>query len=167
MKAKDLIDNSKHVWDESKIRHTFDEVTANQILGILLSRFSHADSLVWIREALGEFTVRSAYRLLLENATTKYGLQPNTIQTNFYKKLWSLMLSAKLKIAFWRFIRNFIPNFCNLHIKKISESNLCPRCSSKVETTTHALRDCPISYDIWKYMNHIWSVTDLQNSFLD
>ncbi|MBA0844781.1 hypothetical protein Goarm_022998, partial [Gossypium armourianum] len=45
----------------------------NRILQIPLATIEHDDMLVWKGESLGEFTVRSAYKLLLDSPTGEFG----------------------------------------------------------------------------------------------
>ncbi|KAA3465120.1 reverse transcriptase [Gossypium australe] len=59
-----LIDSTTRKWKVELIEHTFPESTAQKILQILLAEEIHEDFQVWYGEHSGEFTVRSAYKLL-------------------------------------------------------------------------------------------------------
>ncbi|MBA0818457.1 hypothetical protein Gohar_021263, partial [Gossypium harknessii] len=79
-------------------------------------------------EPLGKYTVRSGYRTLLQGFRI-----PNTIVNNsgyniFYKKIWQLNLSGKIKITAWRIFHRLIPNFYNLYNKRLVGSAVCPKC---------------------------------------
>ncbi|MBA0786836.1 hypothetical protein Gotri_027836 [Gossypium trilobum] len=73
----------------------------------------------------GEFTVRSAYKLLQRSIDNPRAYALQTIYRNFYKKLWSLNLPTKIK-----------------H-RKLTVNQSCPRCVEKAETMNHLFRDCP------------------------
>ncbi|KAA3486185.1 ABC transporter C family member 10 [Gossypium australe] len=85
-----LIEPTTRKWKVDLIEHTFLENIAQKILQLPLAEEAHEDFQVWCGENSGEFTVRSAYKLLQEVT-----LDPNTYllqaeAKKFYKKLWSL-----------------------------------------------------------------------------
>ncbi|KAA3489222.1 RNA-directed DNA polymerase reverse transcriptase family protein [Gossypium australe] len=69
---------------------TFPTDVAVKILHILLAKEAHDDILAWSAGPSGEFTVRSAYKLLHDSETdpSAYALQTN--YRNFYKKFWNV-----------------------------------------------------------------------------
>lgn len=58
----DSIDPITRAWKEGTIQNTFGEDDVQRILSIPLARVPHDNFRAWSGEALGEFTVRSAYR---------------------------------------------------------------------------------------------------------
>lgn len=60
----ELIDSHAREWKIELVTNTFDSVDAERILRIPLARDSHDDELVWSGEPLGDFSIRSAYKLL-------------------------------------------------------------------------------------------------------
>lgn len=77
----------------------FLEDVAEKILSIPLSETPHEDFQVWRAEASGDYTVRSAYKLLQGNADnpSAYAIQED--YKSFYKKLWLLDIPYKIKIT--------------------------------------------------------------------
>ncbi|MBA0755455.1 hypothetical protein Gogos_020301, partial [Gossypium gossypioides] len=75
-----------------------------------------SDMVVWGEEPLGEYTVRSGYRV---------------------------NLPEKIKITVWRIFNNLILNFHNLYNKRLVGSAVCPKCARGVENLEHDFRDCP------------------------
>lgn len=73
---------------------------AERILCIPLAKEPHKDFPAWRGESSGEFTVRSACKLLQgnENNPRAYALQTET--RNFYKNIWLLNLPSKIKLQF-------------------------------------------------------------------
>ncbi|KAH1097522.1 hypothetical protein J1N35_014443 [Gossypium stocksii] len=82
------------------INNTFQEVEAALILRIPFAQEPHADFLAWNGEPSGEYTVRSAYKLLQNLNPRAYTLQ--NIYKDFYRKLWRLDLPTKIKITIWK-----------------------------------------------------------------
>lgn len=141
---------------------TVSDVDARRIFDISLPRFPHEDYQSSVGEVFGEFTIRSAYIIILQKFPMSNSLQTHIDYKSFYRKLWSLEIPFEQKITFWRFTKNFIPNLCNLQIKKVSHASFCPRCDGGVETTIHALKDCPVSNKILQHMNWVWIDRELQ-----
>ncbi|XP_016694234.1 uncharacterized protein [Gossypium hirsutum] len=89
--VSDLIDGIHKMWKVEVVTHTFQLDIAQRILQIPLATIDSEDLLVWKGEPSGEFSVRSAYKLLQDA-----NLDPNNlVQTDFkdfYRKLWQLQL---------------------------------------------------------------------------
>ncbi|MBA0866032.1 hypothetical protein Goshw_017352 [Gossypium schwendimanii] len=68
-KISNLIDSSNRTWRVKLIQDTFSVENADRILRIPLATMEHDDMLVRKGESLGEFTVKSAYKLLLDSPT--------------------------------------------------------------------------------------------------
>ncbi|KAA3486780.1 reverse transcriptase [Gossypium australe] len=147
-----LIDESSRKWKEELIGSTFTEDVAVKILCIPLAKEPHDDILAW-SESLGEFTVRSAYKLLqgIEIDPRAYVLQ--TDYRKFYKKLWLLNLPSKIKVTAWKISWNYLPIRFNMHHRKLSNNTICPRCGKEVETMNHLFRECPISKSVWEELS--------------
>lgn len=61
---------------------------------------------------------------------------------DFYKKIWSLQITPKNKIANWRIIHNFIPTASILYNRRLAISPMCPRCNIEAETPLHISTRC-------------------------
>lgn len=117
--------------------------SCSEILEIPLSETDHEDMLVWKGELSGEFSVRSAYKLLHNASLDLRNFLIQTEMKEFYKKLWGLQLPPKIIIIIWRISWDFIPNFVNLRFKRIISDDRCPRCCSWEEYNLHIFHDCP------------------------
>ncbi|MBA0784390.1 hypothetical protein Gotri_006884, partial [Gossypium trilobum] len=62
----DQIGDVSREWKVDFIRDNFSDNDVRRFLNIPLSKFRHDDYQVWRWEASGEFTVRSAYKALLQ-----------------------------------------------------------------------------------------------------
>ncbi|KAA3463501.1 reverse transcriptase [Gossypium australe] len=161
VKVAELIDNNTRRWNEELILRTFAERDAERILSIPLSMRSHEDFLIWREEATGEYSVRSGHRVLVQGRHTQ-------IHENlkiFYKSLWSLELPSKLKITAWRSMCNYLPNFSNLHFRRIMGHVNCRRCQTEPDTREHLFRNCPVAKETWEKLGMRWSVSEKTTEF--
>ncbi|MBA0875744.1 hypothetical protein Goshw_004076 [Gossypium schwendimanii] len=141
--VEELIDSNNKSWKVELINNTFTEEDAARILRIPLAQTPHEDFLFWGGEMSGEFTVRSAYKLLQRSIDNPRAYALQTIYRNFYKKLWSLSLPTKIKVTIWRLSWNYLPTKVNLQHRKLTVNQSCPRCGEGAETMNHLFRDYP------------------------
>ncbi|KAG8486820.1 hypothetical protein CXB51_020301 [Gossypium anomalum] len=94
-KVTDLISCDERKWKKKLIVNTFLEEEARRRLRIPLMREPHDDFMVWSGEPSGEFSVRSAYKLLQISDPRAYALQ--SIYRDFYKKIWASKSTYKNK----------------------------------------------------------------------
>ena len=59
-----LINEETRWWDISKVRALFNPIIAEKILKIVICPDGYEDRWMWTKERSGEFSVRSAYKLL-------------------------------------------------------------------------------------------------------
>ncbi|KAA3465061.1 Zinc finger, CCHC-type [Gossypium australe] len=145
---------------EELVKYTFAEEDAAPILRILLASSPHEDFLARGGEASGEFSVRSAYKLLqnTDDNPRAYALQ--TSYRKLYKKLWLLNLPRKIKITIWKITWNFLPTRVNLQHKKLVADPSCSRCGERAETIDHLFRECPVTVEICA----LWAIWGDRNS---
>ncbi|KAA3476012.1 Ribonuclease H-like superfamily protein [Gossypium australe] len=152
----DLIDDENCEWKTGLVERTFTADTAEKVLQILLAQNSGADFQIWRGELSGDFSVRSAYKLLQNDRMVPSDLLLQTDIQKFYKKLWNLKLPSKLLITVWRASWNYLPTFVNLRTKRIVTSSACPRCRDGEEDIDHVFRFCPITKEIWNLLELGW-----------
>lgn len=116
-------------WNRELVHYLVDEDITARIFSIPISGSSSEDMLVWKHKGLGEYTVKSGYRVL----TTAH-LQYNTHTSStiddykeFYKALWSLNIPQKVKIHIWRLFNDLLPHFGNLARRTLSVEVACPK----------------------------------------
>ncbi|KAG8491201.1 hypothetical protein CXB51_014347 [Gossypium anomalum] len=163
--VSNLIAATTRQWKTDLIENTFSENTAQKILQIPLAEEEHDDFQVWRGEHSGEFTIRSAYKLLQEVTTDPNAYLIQTKTKNFYRKLWSLHLPSKIAITIWRLSWNFIPTLKNLRLRRVASDSSSPRCRSAEEDSNHVFRRCPITTETWQNLSLSWvtnnAITDL------
>ncbi|XP_040956169.1 uncharacterized protein [Gossypium hirsutum] len=154
--VSDLIEPTSRSWKTELIRNTFQPVVAEQILKIPLAETDQEDLQVWGREPTGEFSVRSAYKLLHGTNLDPTDLSLQTKTKTFYNKLWKLHIPTKIKMTIWRISWDYIPSFVNLKIRKVVLNTLCPRCGCFEENSWHIFIECPRSMEVWDQLNLSW-----------
>ncbi|MBA0663138.1 hypothetical protein Goklo_007176, partial [Gossypium klotzschianum] len=93
-----------------------------KIISIPLEEEPHEDFQAWSAEVSGEYTVRSAYKLIqgIEDNPSAYALQAD--YKDFYKKLWLLNLPSKIKITVWNISWNFLSTRVNMLLRKLTNT---------------------------------------------
>lgn len=103
-------------------------------------------------EALGEYTVRSGYKFLLQRHENYRHNEINRC----YKKLWRSDLPSKINIIAWRATLNYLPTLINLRAKRLINEASCQRCKQGLKTREHVFRD-------WTLVN---STTEASRTFI-
>ena len=140
------------------------------VLSIALSPTLPEDRLIWALTSSEKFTVRSAYRLALDERASH-----DTIETSnsmgmkeFWKFIWRLNVPNKIRNFTWRACRNILPMKANLFRRKITVDNICEVCGNFEETTGHVLWHCHRAKEVWKETNlDMDKVMDRCPEFLD
>lgn len=135
----------KEVIDDNFLPHE-----AAMIQAIPLSLTDCVDKIFWPHSPDGNYSVRSGYRLLMEE-----GLQGGTSASDMAptkrlrKGVWSLRIPSRVKNVLWRAGPDSLPSKANLKKRRIVDDNLCPGCKLKSEPTCHALWSCTALSPVW------------------
>ena len=100
----DLIDQESHAWKEDYIMRIFTREDANDILSIRLPNYDDEDYIAWQPEKNGIFSVRSAYRLAMdEKGSGVIGSSHNTQgDRSIWNNIWKTNVPQKVRIFTWR-----------------------------------------------------------------
>ncbi|CAJ2655005.1 unnamed protein product [Trifolium pratense] len=146
IKVKHLISNTTKEWDSHVINNIFDQGTADAILRTPLFQQVTSDKLVWKAEKKGNYTVKSAYRLCVEELLDTSHLS----RPGFWSGIWRLKVPPKVKNLLWRICRGCFPTRARLRDKGIQCPSNCVVCDDNYEDTGHILFDCPLSIRAWR-----------------
>ena len=119
-----LIDHANHSWKP-------DLSISFEILHILISKTgSVTDSLMWKFSNSGDFKVKKAYEILLEeaNVSANANLRPHIIPDVVWNTLWKVRLPLKICNLVWKIIHDSLPTFQALKERGIPIATLCPFC---------------------------------------
>ena len=145
---EDLIDPIQYQWRVDLVRATFLAPDAELILQIPLRRSIGDDWLAWTHEKSGIYSVRSAYRALLEikdrGEATKSGEvgSSNMRKDEKWKRLWKLDVLPRVRSFWWRVLRGILPVYATLTRRHVKVNSTCPVCKSASENMIHAMIEC-------------------------
>nr|POE80999.1 putative ribonuclease h protein [Quercus suber] len=137
-------------WDEEFIDLNFYHWEAEVIKCIPVSQFVNLDTLVWPFSFDGVYSVRSAYRLLVE-LNRKHLPNPSAIELGkgLWKGIWRLGVPQKIKHFLWRAVREALPTKINLCKRQVVVDGMCKQCRDSAEDSIHALWFCDSAKSIW------------------
>ena len=165
-----LIDNDTRWWKVEAVRSIFLPFEANIILKISLNYNLREDSLIWIGNKRGVFTVRSAYHIAssLVDANEEGVCSSPDSRIFLWKQIWHQKIPQKLKIFAWRSCVNGLPTMLNLSHRGVHCSSFCPICDKALESTAHALLLCDHAKLTWvKWHNCPVDVTSSPRDLVD
>lgn len=113
----------------------------NLIKKIPLSSRIIDDSWFWYFDDKGRFSVRSCYRMLQGETSTRCA--------TFWKRLWSLSLPSKVLHLIWRMCTLWLPTASRLLNKRIQIEEVCQWCRNASEDDIHVFFECEIAHAVW------------------
>ena len=136
------------------MRGIFIAPDAAAILNIPLRQGGGEDILAWAHEKSGNYSVKSAYRALMNhNEQRALGEGPGTgtsvDQTHMWKAPWSLKVVPKVRVFWWRVMRGILPDKKTLHYRHIRDVSLCKLCQAQEQDLEHALIHCSHARQFW------------------
>ncbi|XP_075663071.1 uncharacterized protein LOC142632579 [Castanea sativa] len=108
------------------------------------------DILIWPLTVDGEYRVRSAYRMLVdnENQALPSSSTPNGVGS-VWKKIWKVQVPHKIKHFLWHAAKDSLPTKQNLVARHIPIGNVCNGCGDHSESVMHALWLCDKVRSVW------------------
>lgn len=132
------------------IREIFTEADAERICSLALSLGGQQDRQIWLGNANGVFSIRSAYHLENDRLLREYGESSQaSASSEVWRQLWKLRVPGMVHNFLWRACNNLLPTKVALFKKRITSDPLCPLCGLASETTDHILWDCASSTAVW------------------
>lgn len=106
--------------------------------------------MIWQATASGEFSVRSAYYLEMEQSAEKGGEgSKKSGFSSLWKTIWDLKVPNNTKVFIWRACNNILPTKENLQCRGVLNDMTCDLRTREDETALHALWHCPAAQDVW------------------
>lgn len=117
------------------VQRFFSEVVPRDSLG--------NDYIRWLPTGNGEFSVKSAYNMIVKSSPTNRN----------YKAIWKLKVPEKVRLFVWRLShdRLLTRERCSCWFGSSDRCHLCP---NQVESTLHVLRDCSAAASLWNKFLH-------------
>ena len=145
----ELINDDFKCWDEEKTNENFVPVDAAAMCEIPIGRFFD-DDWAWFHEKSGNFSVRSAYRMLAAQQLSNDNASASSGSSTFcWKILWGFSVPPKVRAFWWRVIKNFVPCRQNLKVRHMEQIGHCKIYGTEEETAFHALFERSWAHDFW------------------
>ncbi|KAL6549455.1 hypothetical protein OROHE_008572 [Orobanche hederae] len=147
--VSDLIDSTSKSWKIDVIQTLSSSPVTESILRTHLYHFVAEDMRVWEPDKSGLYSVRSAYKLLMNRVLHTDHLQ---VTRRNWSALWKLKISPKVKHFLWRLCRGILPVRPNLIHRHINAAADYPWCTGVAETEKHLFISCPKAAACWNIL---------------
>lgn len=145
-RVQDLIIDNPQRWNKDLIEHIFLPFEGTIIQQIPLTFSKSQDSIMWMHNESGEYSVKTGYFAQQVWKTQQdQGTSNNNVMDTTWKKIWSLDTIPRHRVLLWRIINKALPVREELHKRGINCSLLCPRCEEGIETIDHLFLNCDCS----------------------
>lgn len=125
--VSELIDTTTATWDHQKLQNFFTPMDTEIIGNIPLCIRSQEDFWAWHYERRGVFSVRSAYRMLVNNRDrTTAWLEDRPSKSNSradekdWAALWNIKVPSKVRVFVWRLAHHSLPSGDVLHHRNMA-----------------------------------------------
>ena len=101
------------------------------------------DDWVWTADSSGQYTTKSAYRMMMGGAT-------DGTHDRDFEELWKMKVPTKFAVFAWRLLRDRLPTKTNLHRRQVEiNDRTCPFCRSAKKEAGHLFFHCTKIIPIW------------------
>ena len=138
-----------------------------EILKIPLSKTgSISDKLLWKYSSTGDFKVKIAYELLVEDSYTSSQNQfkPAHIQNGVWKQICKIKVPMRICSFVWRLMYDSLPTLLTLKNRDTSTQSNCPLCDTKEESISHLFLHFPFARACWHGSTLAVYTSDLLNT---
>ncbi|XP_074346940.1 uncharacterized protein LOC141685753 [Apium graveolens] len=132
-------------WDADIIADLFNVRDQRCILNTQMGGDNEPDSLFWNEESTGDYTVRSAYRLIQRNK----GMWSSRDNNKVWRTVWRTRAPPKVLNMVWRALAGCLPTRTILAAKRVHMPVICLVCNVEEETIFHVLVSCPFAFQCW------------------
>ncbi|KAL6526559.1 hypothetical protein OROGR_015649 [Orobanche gracilis] len=160
-----LIDRDAEMWRLQSIHDIFLPFEADQIAQIPLMALNGEDALIWAEAGNGMFSVKTAYKAIVQWKRLEESSTSATTSNDVWKKLWKLNTLPRHKHLMWKILKNSIPSRKKLWNRGIAGPLWCHRCPNREETAEHIFRDCSWSRGVWflSRLGYAWNSTPMES----
>lgn len=143
----DLLMEDSMMWNEEKIQEIFPPWETT-IRSIKPSITGAPDRIIWLGTESGEYTTKSGYHTAIQRRTETLEHQEENMELEWFKFVWNLHVSPKIKMFLWKLFQQAIPVGEILAARHITCDARCKRCGTP-ESTNHLFLHCPFAKKIW------------------
>jgi hypothetical protein len=153
--VSELIVQSTRSWNFQALQTHFIPMDIETIRSIPLGTVSHDDIWAWHFEKNGIFSVRSAYRMLVNTEKIREAWlegRASSSANNDHKSwssLWKIKVPAKIRVFLWRLSHQSLPTGTILHRRSMADTCECALCHPPVDSWRHSLLECNMARSTW------------------
>lgn len=114
--VSELIDKTAATWNMAKLEEVCLPIDIPSILSIPLSTTEMEDTWAWNFERSGKYTIRSAYRMMVESKFRRgawidgsTGSSSTDRDGESWKLLWNTPVPSKIRMFLWRLAKHSLP----------------------------------------------------------
>ncbi|CAN1138897.1 Putative ribonuclease H protein At1g65750 [Linum perenne] len=146
-------------WDIQRLEAILPRNRLQEVIGMTpLLRELGGDEPVWGLEVNGQFSIKSAYLLLLELRRME--------GSGVWSSVWKWPGPTCIRHFIWLATQGKLLTNEERRRRHISNDGSCRRCGAEVEDVEHILRACPVAVEVWQsllpqqeaalLLNHHW-----------
>lgn len=140
-KVSNIMSLDQRCWDKEIVADIFNNRDQHCIKKITLTDDTSEDRLYWGKEISGEYSVKSAYKML----QLQGGRWQTADNDSLWRTMWQIKAPPKVLNTIWRALAQCLPTLTALHEKHVPVIITCPVCNGEEESTLHALVTCPFA----------------------
>lgn len=156
-KVTGLMCLDSRAWDHEVVKDLFNSRDQKCILETPI--YEGDDIIYWKHDFSGEYTVKSAYKLIQRLKGAFNSAQKSEVLL----RLWKIKAPPKVINVAWRALCGFLPTLVQLQFKHVQVDTHCPVCLQEEETILHSLVLCPFAQSCWNIIFHGFQVNQNQN----
>ena len=163
----DLIDQGTNTWKLDLVRALYPYLQWFEIMKIPLSKTgSISDKLLWKYSITGDFKVKIAYKLLVEDSCTSSQNQskPAHIQNGVWKQICKIKVPMRICNFVWRLMHDSLLTLLTLKNRDISTQSNCPLCNTVEDSISHLFWHYPFARACWHGLTLVVHTFDLLNT---
>lgn len=139
-------------WNTNLLNNIFCPGLVDSILRVPLLPSVSKDARIWGPSPNGEYAVKSAYHLCMNNIVDSQPMQVD----GKWSLIWRLQVPHKVGIFLWQLCRDILPTLLSLQSRGTACPTSCVFCANGMENVWHLFVSYPAAECSW-YSINLWS----------
>lgn len=126
LKVHHLIDHETKAWNVELVTELIADEDADRILAMRISQTGRKDSYVWKHSKSGSYTLRTGYKMAVEQRRSSQHKEVTEPRINSLKKeVWKLKTSRKIKHFLWQSLSGYVASASKLKERHCRTDSSC------------------------------------------